>query len=96
MQFKTVFASFFLATAVVAAPFGMPSSSSNPLSSLPSPTEAINEISNAFTKVEEAYGSGNEGNGDAGNGNKGNGNAGNGNKDNGKLSFQSDYLRRWY
>lgn len=96
MHFKTIFASFFLATAVVAAPFGMPSSSSNPLSSLPSPTEALNEISNAFTKVEEAYGSGNEGNGDAGNGNKGNGNAGNGNKDNGEYLFHSDHLKRLY
>lgn len=72
MHFRTIFASFFLATAVVAAPFGLPSGS-NPLSPL----------SDEINKVTEIVGSGNQGNGNAGNGNEGNGNAGNGNKDNG-------------
>lgn len=71
MLLKTVFASFFLAVAVVAAPLGLPSGL-NPLSTV---TELTDKYTSSIT------GSGNEGNGNEANGNSpsntsnGNGNA---------------------
>lgn len=70
MYFRTVFASFFLAAAVVAAPISMPTGGANPLAALADPLEELSNVGNTFT---EGNGSGNAGNGNAGNGNKDNG-----------------------